>query len=153
VVRAARELPYPGVVPGNIPPPLADVYLRQDAHLQRHPGESALQAYEVLESVEEIADLDADCVVVAGPGGGKSSLLRSLASAAAQRWRDGSGCQVPAYLQGADLVPRRPLREALAAAVTADLSPNGLPEVLPSTVFGAAPAPGARWLILVDGLD
>ncbi|GGV29449.1 NACHT domain-containing protein [Streptomyces sp. PDY-4] len=147
--RSAQEHPYPGVLPGMMPP-LASVYLRQvvDARGDQADGPSQLlPADQVL--------LDGEmCMVLAGPGGGKSSLLRTRLAAGIQHWQQGTGeATVPVLVQAAALTGRRPLTDALAAAVTEDLSTYGLSQALPAEFFAAPPYKDVPWLVLVDGLD
>jgi hypothetical protein len=98
--------------------------------------------------------LDGDAVVTAGPGGGKSSLLRALLMDGISRWRDGhpSG-EVPVLVRAADLANDHALPTALAAATSAELSRFGLPGPPPNDFFQSPPRPGGRWLVLVDALD
>ncbi|MFE7901013.1 NACHT domain-containing protein [Streptomyces sp. NPDC057424] len=147
--RAAREHPYPGVLPGMMPP-LASVYLRQvvDARSDQAEGPSRL-----LPADRVLVD-GLMCVVLAGPGGGKSSLLRTRLASGIQHWQQGTGeATVPVLVQAAALTGRRPLADALASAVTADLSAYGLPQALPADFFATPPYKDVPWLVLVDGLD
>jgi GTP pyrophosphokinase len=50
-------------------------------------------------------------------------------------------------------VAARPLPEAIASSVRADLSVYGLRESWPAEIFARPPFRGGEWLILVDGLD
>ncbi|MFD5476409.1 NACHT domain-containing protein [Streptomyces hawaiiensis] len=147
--RAAREHPYPGVLPGMMPP-LASVYLRQwvDARRDQAEGPSRL-----LPADRVLMDGQM-CVVLAGPGGGKSSLLRARLATGIQHWQEGVGeATVPVLVQAAALAGRRPLADALASAVTAELSTYGLAQALPTDFFANAPYRDVPWLVLVDGLD
>ncbi|MFD7786498.1 NACHT domain-containing protein [Streptomyces nojiriensis] len=141
---AAREHPYAGVLPG-IAPPLAAVYLNQRVHPWERPSEAgSLPADDLLAGGRT-------CVVLAGPGGGKSSLLRTWLHRGAELWLEGrGGAQVPVLVPAAALVGA-PLADAVADAVNRDL--GGLVERLPPPFFAAEPQPGVGWLILVDGLD
>ncbi|WP_234389114.1 serine protease [Streptomyces sp. AS58] len=60
---------------------------------------------------------------------------------------------VPVYVQAADLVPDRPLAEALEAGVRADAGRYGPLEAWSAEFFRGPPAAHASWLVLVDGLD
>ncbi|WP_179852057.1 trypsin-like peptidase domain-containing protein [Streptomyces sp. Ag109_G2-15] len=155
--RAARSHPYPVVKSGSVPP-LSTVYVPQRVEEQERdaadgaawvpvPGDDAL-AHETLLS------LDRDSVLVGGPGAGKSSLLRFVTSTLAERWLSGETCPlVPVLVPAAELVGNRTLADAIAAAVRADLSKSGLTEAWPAGFFRDRPVAGARWLVLVDGLD
>jgi transcriptional regulator with XRE-family HTH domain len=145
--RAAREHPYPGVFPGVVPP-LSAVYLRQ--HATRLNGERSARTSR---PAEEVLAESQTSVLVAGPGGGKSSLLRSLVATVTAEWIAGRGASgIPVVVPAAAL-GEGPLGPALAAAVSADLAPYGLIENLPAEFFASAPSPGATWRILIDGLD
>ncbi|MEW2615061.1 dsDNA nuclease domain-containing protein [Streptomyces sp. NPDC047880] len=93
------------------------------------------------------------CLVLAGPGGGKSSLLRAVQADLAEHWltheeRDLLGVMVPATaLLGT------PLPEALASAATRQLAAFALQRAVSDELFLSRPAQGACWLVLVDGLD
>ncbi|WP_189746113.1 NACHT domain-containing protein [Streptomyces nojiriensis] len=141
---AAREHPYAGVLPG-IAPPLAAVYLNQRVHpWERASGAGSLPADDLLAGGRT-------CVVLAGPGGGKSSLLRTWLHRGTEPWLEGrGGVQVPVLVPAAALVDA-PLADAVAAAVNRDL--DGLVERLPPAFFATEPQRGAGWLVLVDGLD
>ncbi|MGW2564144.1 NACHT domain-containing protein [Streptomyces sp. NPDC001514] len=150
--RAATQHPYAGVLPGTTPP-LAVVYLRQQ--VRRLDFEAALGgevsgASEVAAPANDVLADPETCVILSGPGGGKSSLLRTRLADGVKRWQEGRGENLLPILVPAAALARPTLTEALAAAVTADL---GLLEKLPATFFETPPRPGARWLVLVDGLD
>ncbi|RKN36779.1 NACHT domain-containing protein [Streptomyces hoynatensis] len=161
--RAARDHPYPGVLPGTTPP-LASVYLRQQTapwteqtpggsggESRGHPGPLRGPA-DTRPALQVLAEQHA-CVVLAGPGGGKSSLLRTHLAHSAERWMAGQrDAPVAVLVTAADLV-HRPLTSALASAVNAHLPQHGLTENLPEEFFSAPPQPGTQWLVLVDGLD
>ena len=93
-------------------------------------------------------------VLTGGPGAGKSSLLHHLALT-----------QISAFAQGGErpLVPVPVFARTLTKR-TKSLSENLYDEVsanlqgfqrtpLPVDLFTVAPAPGATWLVLLDGLD
>jgi transcriptional regulator with XRE-family HTH domain len=147
--RAAREHPYPGVLQGMMPP-LASVYLRQLVDGRRDEADALSR---LLPADQVLADGQM-CVVLAGPGGGKSSLLRTRLATGIQHWQQGAGeATVPVLVQAAALFGQRPLADALAAAATAELSAYGLAQALPPSFFEAPPYPDVPWLVLVDGLD
>jgi hypothetical protein len=93
------------------------------------------------------------CLVTAGPGGGKSSLLRTLLQTGVGDFLQGLAVRVAPVLVPAAALPGRPLAGALAEAVNTDLSSHGLLEEIRPEFFLAPPRPGVPWLILVDGLD
>ncbi|MGW2137649.1 HEAT repeat domain-containing protein [Streptomyces sp. NPDC001773] len=149
--RAAHEHPYPGVLPGTMPP-LAAVYLRQqatqlaDLHEQAGGEDADLSGEEVLAGGHI-------CAVLAGPGGGKSSLLRTRLASGTARWAAGRGEDMVPVLVSAVALADLPLAQALATAVSRDLASYGLVEELPPAFFAGPPQPGVAWQVLVDGLD
>jgi len=175
-VRAAREHPYPGVLPGNTPP-LTEVYVRQRVRVgeararSAAPGKLAGPVSTVIGeraswmsvppprrvsdrmAAEEILDRDRICVVVGTPGGGKTSLFRThLIRAVAARRAGELETPLPILVSAAAL-SGRPLAAALAEAVTAELGSFGLLEKLPDTLFKECPYEDVPWLVMVDGLD
>ncbi|MER7769888.1 helix-turn-helix domain-containing protein [Kitasatospora sp. NPDC096140] len=151
---AVRDHPYAGALPGIVPP-LATVYVRQLAR-QEDPagGDGASETHVGTVAGPRPADQllsRAETCVVAGPGGGKSSLLRTYLADVVRGWRAGSAGPVLAVLAPASALLGMPLAEALARHANADLA--GLVERLPVELFAKRPYPRARWLVLVDGLD
>ncbi|MFI6967116.1 trypsin-like peptidase domain-containing protein [Streptomyces sp. NPDC050255] len=158
--KAAQSHPYPGVVPGNVSPPLSKVYVAQHA---RWPG---LLDEEERVPASAVVEHHPDVLVIGGPGAGKSSLLRSLVRDCVTQWggerqRDSRRettsfavpLLVPVYLQAADLVPDRPLADALEAAIRSDIGRHSPLEKWPADSLRGQPNPHANWLLLVDGLD
>lgn len=143
--RAARQHPFPGMLPGATPP-LADVYVGQ--RLRELPSGAATSA-----AAEMLLWRMGNCVVESDPGGGKSTLLRTSAAKAISHLLEGRTKSVPLLVSAADLAGRSLLPEAIAASVSAELSEVGLLETLPAELIRTEPYPGARWLLLVDGLD
>ena len=159
VAKAAREHPYPGILPGRLPP-LTAVYLRQDLRLSPAPeqadGDAAKAvAQEIVLTADDVLAHTGNGIVAGDPGGGKSSLLRIWAADLASQFTHGHAGQVPVLVQAAALVSDHPvpLPDALAAAATAELSAYGLNETLPPQFFRTPPEYRMRWLVLVDGLD
>ncbi|MFB8137878.1 hypothetical protein, partial [Streptomyces mirabilis] len=101
----------------------------------------------------QVLDEEDASVILAGPGGGKSSLLRTHLTDCAERQLAGHADEAVAVLVNAADLDRLPLAPALAAAVNAQLGSYGLNEELPAEFFSTPPHPGAHWLVLVDGLD
>ncbi|MFD3622621.1 NACHT domain-containing protein [Streptomyces sp. NPDC058676] len=148
---AATKHPYAGVLPGTTPP-LADVYLRQQVrplHGQAADDHNAPADAVVAMPADDVLADPPTCVILSGPGGGKSSLLRTRLADAVERWQDGRGENLLPVLVPAAALAGASLTEALAGAVF-DL---GLVDALPAAFFATPPRPGGRWLVLVDGLD
>ncbi|MFF8944064.1 trypsin-like peptidase domain-containing protein [Streptomyces sp. NPDC014864] len=153
--RAAQAHPYPGVVAG-VMPPLSAVYVRQQAERADtagadggpgHPGGGRLPA-------DAVVTTPGDAVLVGRPGAGKSSLLRTVAHSLAGEWARGrGGGWVPVRLTAAELVPERAFPDTLAAGIRADLGAVGTRHEWTPDFFREPPAPGAGWLVLIDGLD
>lgn len=150
--RAAREHPYPGVVSGTVPPPLSTVYVHQ--HTTAFRSHDPMPDDEARTPADALLDHPDDVVVFGGPGFGKSSLLRSWITTVARRWTEEQFYHsVPVLVRAADLVGDRPFASLLHDAVSRELSIAGLVRPLREDLFAAPPAPGVRWLLLVDGLD
>ncbi|MFD8812119.1 trypsin-like peptidase domain-containing protein [Streptomyces sp. NPDC059627] len=160
---AATEHPYPGVMPGTMPP-LSHIHVRQQVVSQQPPaeggtGDAGLMPAGLLSAspprpADEVLTGDGVCLVVGGPGGGKSSLLRTRLTHGAAEWLDGTAGTGPApVLVPAAALVGAPLSKALADTVNAQLRQYGLTSPLPDTFFADRPAPGHDWLVLVDGLD
>ena len=153
----AREHPYRLALPNA--PQLSTVYLRQQA-TRVIDGEEAIQDEDEfgVEDQPIPADLvlegDRRCVfVVGGPGSGKSSLLRYLAETTAGRWLDDASAPgVPILVSAGALAMDRPLAEALAEGVMAELGAR-LADRRLADIFEDEPLPGIPWMILVDGVD
>ncbi|HTJ72588.1 MAG TPA: helix-turn-helix domain-containing protein [Actinospica sp.] len=151
---AAREHPYPGVLAAMLPP-LSAVYVRQRAVALSSPPGGHLNAVHEGDPVpaEQILDGAPVCVLMAGPGGGKSSLLRTLCAQLIEAWQQARGPrEVPVLVPAAALVDV-PLASALAASASRDLAAYGLLEQIPADFFTSAPQHGARWVVLIDGVD
>ncbi|MFI7129191.1 helix-turn-helix domain-containing protein [Nonomuraea sp. NPDC050153] len=165
-LRAAREHPYQAVLTTSADvdgenddlPPLATVYVRQrvqglSAQQSPREGDEAPPTVAVGPvPAEEALAGEHTCVITAGPGGGKSSLLHMRLAHGVEQWIDGRGGENVPVLVPAAALPDRSLPEALADAVKAELAAYGLSQ-LPAEVFATAPHVGTRWLVLVDGLD
>ncbi|GAA4564128.1 hypothetical protein GCM10023100_04950 [Actinocorallia cavernae] len=150
--RAAREHPYPGVVPRTVPPPLSTVYVHQHATVYRDLD--PVPDSEARTPADSLLDHPDDVIVFGGPGFGKSSLLRSWITTVARRWTEEHFYHsVPVLVRAADLVGDRPFASLLHDAISRELSGAGLVRPIPEDLFAAPPAPGVRWLLLVDGLD
>ncbi|MFF3455334.1 trypsin-like peptidase domain-containing protein [Streptomyces sp. NPDC002730] len=147
--RAAGDQPYAGVL-NDTTPPLAKVYLREQVRcLEEEPGDRPPPVSQPVSLPTDKVLADArTCVVLAGPGGGKSSLLRTwLHAGVASSLRGDHGTPVP-VLVPATALTRGELASALAKAVNDKLRMK-----LPETFFRSRPLPDVPWLVLVDGLD
>lgn len=164
---AANEHPYPGVLPGRRPP-LAQVYVRQDTRAvddelpgtppsggvprARRPAGPAATGRLPADTI--LVD-DDDCLLIGGPGAGKSSLLRVGLVELAERWLSGEAANVagvPVRVTAADLVEPAPFAEQLARGVRKDLGGRQILG-LDTRFFAEPPVAGVPWLVLVDGLD
>ncbi|MFD9339531.1 NACHT domain-containing protein [Streptomyces sp. NPDC060028] len=162
---AADQQPYPGLAVELDAPPLADVYVPRRA--ESRSGRAQAPAEHVFTAESRLR------VLLAGPGHGKSTLLRHhLASASRHLLHHRAEATtttdpdpvldsipvldpipVPVLIRATELVASPLLAPALAAAVTEALGPFGLREALAEDFFRRRPHPGAPWLVMVDGLD
>ncbi|WP_344626594.1 hypothetical protein, partial [Kitasatospora arboriphila] len=146
---AATRHPYAGVLPGTTPP-LAAVYLRQQIRRieTQAPGPGAPIAAEAVPADDILTDPPPTCVIISGPGGGKSSLLRTRLGDGVKRWQNGHHEELLPVLVHAAELAEHTLTDALMVAAS-----DGLPAPLPQALFRFPPRPGGRWLVLLDGLD
>ncbi|WP_329389492.1 hypothetical protein OG625_36340 [Streptomyces sp. NBC_01351] len=142
---ASKEHPYPTVLAGS-GPSLDDVYVPQrlgslaEGELPPEPA-----------AIERILTNSSTCAVLAGAGGGKSSLLRTLLAMGVARQLSGADDGPVPVLVPAAALEGRSLSKALALAVQLEL--KGLVRTLPPDLFQVPPKPRAYWLVLVDELD
>lgn len=92
-------------------------------------------------------------VIVAGPGGGKTSLLRLVQAESARRWIAGDDQDALAVVVPAASLVGRPLSAGIAGAANESLSAVGLRRTLSEDLFRKPPRENKRWLVLVDGVD
>ncbi|MFG1967607.1 HEAT repeat domain-containing protein [Nonomuraea sp. NPDC049028] len=168
--QAAEAHPYPGVLPDARLPPLSQVYVRRRSQLRAAPDESRAEADKDSSReehthvgspadrliAEEILSAGHDVLLLGGPGAGKSSLLRHTLIAVVTSERaspNATVADIPLYVPASCLtVQGLSFAGQLAAAVHDELSGRRVPE-LPADVFNHPPRRGARWLVLLDGLD
>ncbi|MDX3225448.1 hypothetical protein [Streptomyces sp. ME19-01-6] len=144
--KAARQHSYPGVIGAPNPPALADVYVHQQARTPAADNEAA----PAVPAAEVFGEDRALCVLLGGPGVGKSTLLRAHLAG----WMGAmTGKTIPVMVSASALTGTDPLPTALAKAVTGDLRQVGLLDELGADFFRHPPRPGVSWLVLVDGLD
>ncbi|GAB2460219.1 NACHT domain-containing protein [Streptomyces incanus] len=162
--NAARQHPYPGVPGAPNLPALADVYVHQQTHAPAaddqdspNPGNAHArgnQTVPVMPATEVFQENAATCVLLGGPGGGKSTLLRAHVADSADDWLSGTtGKTIPVLVSASALTGTDPLPTALARTVTGDLRQAGLLDEPGADFFRHPPRAGVSWLVLVDGLD
>ncbi|MFF0706436.1 NACHT domain-containing protein [Streptomyces tendae] len=173
-LEAARESagkhPYPELGLQD-PPALAGVYVRRrssrqapgelDASRGENPaattsGASPAAPAEPAEAV--FRRNDRVCVLIAGPGGGKSTLLSTWVREAAGRLGGTqnparTGEAVPVWVSARTLAGEETQVPDALAAATRKLSRYGRHPELDRARFLERPCPGAYWQLLVDGLD
>ncbi|MDG4821531.1 trypsin-like peptidase domain-containing protein [Asanoa sp. WMMD1127] len=161
MLRAQREVakryPYKlAQLTRRAAPPLSTVYVEQ-----RTESWSIGSEPEVIRPAEMLRR-HRNVLVVSGPGGGKSTLLLQLVADCAQWWlRDEPagpddepeiGRVVAVRTTAADLLGARSWSDSLALSVNSDLA--GFQDGgVTAEMFRTAPARGAEWLVMVDGLD
>lgn len=150
MTRSAQRHPYFEATGGA--PALGAVYLPQ--RVRSTAGAAPMELPAEPESALRIMDGDEDCVVVAGPGMGKSTLLRQMSITLAARWTGpGAVGEMPVRVPAPGLVDGlKTVWESIAAGVRAELAGVTTEHERPPEFF-ATPPPGTRWLLLVDGLD
>ncbi|MEU0602213.1 hypothetical protein ABZ484_28865, partial [Streptomyces sp. NPDC006393] len=172
--KTAEQHPNAGIADQAATPPLAEVYVRQhsqptgrdeqrvyrDDAPAAGTGEGPVAVAEPAEALfRKTGRTDRMCVLIAGPGIGKSTLLRTRLREAAAEWLDPTGSArrtpvaVPVWVSARALVDEQePIAESLAAA-TRSLSRYGRNPALDADRFLRRPCAGAHWQLLVDGLD
>lgn len=167
VGRAAHDHPYPGVL-GAVPP-LAAVYFRQHARQEPAPegdraAGDAVPPSATMVSADKVLAVPGTCVVTGGPGGGKSSLLRTWTTGLADRQLqdlqpDGTTMWAPVLVQAAAVAEHLrergslPLPDALAEAAVAQVPGFQLSVPKMAALLSAAPMLDSRWLVMIDALD
>ncbi|WP_406384600.1 NACHT domain-containing protein [Streptomyces sp. NBC_01618] len=170
--QAADDHPYHWT--GDQPPPLGEIYVRQETRPENAPeitpkqaaahspqSEAPLGDGPASLPVEHVFEAKSCCVLSSGPGGGKSTQARKHLVDAADGWlqrldqskgdRDYSA--VPVLVRAsalADTTDRLP--QALAKAMAKDLV-KFAPLLDLTGLFDRHPLPKTPWLIIVDGLD
>ncbi|MFD9484780.1 NACHT domain-containing protein [Streptomyces sp. NPDC059991] len=151
--RAARVHPYPGLF-GEDSPPLAYSYVPQRVAAAVPGGKVSGEHWA---AAEVFAAPGGTGLLVAGPGGGKSTLLRvqvaEMAALLAERANRGAGQAFPVLVRAVKLASRGPFAHVLAAAASDALAGQLAPGTLTEDFFRGRPHPKADWLVLVDGLD
>ncbi|MGC4985296.1 NACHT domain-containing protein [Streptomyces sp. DT193] len=164
--KSARRHPYPDPGFPEAPrlPTLTDVHVRQQARApaadnQDNSGQGEAPARRnpdgpTVPAAEVFREDRAMCVLLGGPGGGKSTLFRTHLADSADGWLSGrTGRTVPVMVSAADLIGMDPLPTALAKTMTAELPQVGRFDELTAEFFRRPPHAGVSWLVLVDGID
>ncbi|MER8154446.1 caspase family protein [Streptomyces sp. NPDC094472] len=175
--KEAASFPYEDLLEGFRRPRFTEVYVRQQMTAQgldaehhgggmpepSRPGEwsrsrereerraeagapalEGKQDRRVSQSLKSVLESPEHLLITGGPGMGKSSLIGQLP-------RDLPENTVPIRVTAKRLAPHalshQPWQEAIAASVEKGMLPTGL-DRLPDR-----PAPGGRWVILIDALD
>ncbi|MFE7354564.1 NACHT domain-containing protein [Streptomyces sp. NPDC057543] len=141
---------YPAPVGRSSPPPLMDLFVTQQVRLK---SGSSTSPFKVALSV---LDHDAPItVLIAGPGGGKSTLLQRRLLMASERWWDRAAetdAGVPVLLRAGTLTEEKILPRLLADATDRTFS-HVLRTSPTEEAFGKPPYPDGVWLVMVDGID
>lgn len=154
------DLPYE--LFGADAPPLGDIYVRErvravDSNLRTESrGETS-----VIVPAIDLVMRRSHMVVLGAPGSGKTSMVQRLVhqwSAAwlspdgRFSWQPGTPWLIPLRIAATDLTGEGTFPALLTAALARQLG-GRIGFVLDPTVLSDRPAPGAEWLVCVDGLD
>ncbi|MFD4460085.1 NACHT domain-containing protein [Nocardia sp. NPDC058480] len=158
-LKFAQVHPYPHLPVSVYSPTVSQVYVRQtstraaDKQDEVHCRPSPEPAKNLFLARDRL------CVLIAGPGGGKSTLLRTRLSESATAWLENPHTMnnkdpaVPVWIEARALAdPDISVPTALAKA-TQVLSDYGLHQGLDTDHFLRRPYGRASWQLLVDGLD
>lgn len=160
----SSDLPYE--LFGTDAPALGEVYVREcvreashDPDMRPGIGSSGAQA---ITSAHELVLKRPHAVVLGAPGSGKTSMVQRLVYRCSQAWLRPDGGKtvpdhrlltlVPLWIKAADLTADGAFPDLLASALTRQLGAR-LDAAPDPAMFTRAPAPGADWLVCVDGLD
>ncbi|MFI6863831.1 NACHT domain-containing protein [Streptomyces sp. NPDC050421] len=153
---AAEQFPYDLL--GVRKPPLSHIHIEQDLQpLSRNAAGHAPRATGSVPTVAAALSSHDHLFVTGGPGAGKTTLGRHLVRQIARYWlrekgADDPWCRevvVPLRVTATDLRTRRPFHQQLSDAVGRT---GTLRSAVPADRFAVRPY-GARWLVIVDGLD
>ncbi len=136
-------------------PALRDVYVDQNLidRTERNDGEGGDADTPVSVTWRQLLDRRRHVLLTAGPGTGKSSLLRHIADILASDWLAGRHAPwVPVRLHARAFAEDKPLAQTIRDGVTTELGFRLFGE-LPLRFFQTAALPNVPWLMLVDGLD
>jgi hypothetical protein len=142
----SERVPY-RLVEG-VMPSLSEIYVRQHAATTKSKRIS----------IDTVVKQGGHLLFVGAPGSGKSSLLRKISSEMAHWWLSQEnqappyGPVVPILVAASQLTEPASFAESLSRATSSYLGVH-LDTNLRPNVFLSAPAPGVKWLVMVDGLD
>jgi hypothetical protein len=154
--EAAEQFPYDLL--GVRKPPLSHIHIEQDLQpLSENAARHAPRTTGPAPTLAAALSAHDHLFVTGGPGAGKTTLGRHLVRQLARYWlrderAENPWCQeavVPLRVTATDLRTRRAFHQQLSDA--ADRT-GTLRSAVPSDRFAARPH-GARWLVIVDGLD
>ncbi|MET9878563.1 hypothetical protein ABZZ36_28600 [Actinacidiphila glaucinigra] len=167
--KVAEEHPYPGLL--GQPPSLTEVYVRQRSRTATREGLTPTgggstqggsgTGFDVPTEAAEVIFRVSDrvCVLIAGPGGGKSTLLRTWLRDAAGEWLGSPQVArkfsrgVPVWVSARALAGEETQVPDALTAATRMLSQYGRHPELAKARFLERPCTGTYWQVLVDDLD
>lgn len=155
----SEELPYI-TLPGKPLPLLSTIYIEQipeeDASLQELYGDNNVgsKTHSKAETIDQAVKRHRHIVIRGGPGVGKSTMLHHLALVLIREWMSTDAASLlPLYLQARNLITsQRSLSESLHQQTAFELG-RLLQKPLPNDFFAEPPAPGALWVVMIDGFD
>jgi hypothetical protein len=157
----SERLPYSFLLNSGLAPELSQIYIEQSAEEHRSPESGTLGEADKSDAVQHRTETprhalerDIHLVFEGGPGVGKASLVSHLTSERAEAWerhKDASLVPVPVFAR--ELATKEGAWSSrLHQQITEQLG-TWLQKDLLSYFFEQPPAPGASWLVMVDGLD
>jgi uncharacterized protein (UPF0147 family) len=160
VCSYCKQLPYS--LPVEHLPSLLDIYVDQrlekectDASYDNKRRDGAEEQSPDI-TIEQALEYDPNILLQAGPGQGKTSLLRQLAISLSNNFLEtggGNRLLVPVPITARGLAARAGSLSAILHAQITEEMGTYWDTPLPPDFFEAPPSTNGAWLVLVDGLD
>lgn len=156
----SEQLPYI-TLPGKPLPLLSTIYIEQLPEEQKPMDDSARSTADIgqepkrnVETIGQAIKHHRHLVLQGGPGIGKSTMLHHLALTLIETWRTGKGdLLVPIHVLARHFATRSgSLSGSLWEQAMFELA-KLLHRGLPTDFFEQPPGLGARWLVMIDGVD
>jgi len=157
----SERLPYSFLLESGLTPGLSQIYIEQTAKGHRSPESGAPGDADKLEEARHDSETPQDALIrnthlvfEGGPGVGKSSLVSHLTWERVEAWEHHSDASlVPVPVFARELAAKEEAWSSRLHQQIIEQLSSWLQKDLPGDFFERPPAPGASWLVMVDGLD